>query len=91
MPFLVGHCLWSIERESCDRRGSFGAGWRAMDSKGLRDATNAFSADGEAGRRPLVKANRTASSSNSFVKAFCLVIEFTFHLRETLHFIGAST
>ncbi|MGE7206862.1 hypothetical protein ACQKJZ_14430, partial [Sphingomonas sp. NPDC019816] len=30
------------------------------------------------------------SSSNSFVKRRCFVIEFAFHLKGTLHFSGAS-
>ena len=34
--------------------------------------------------------NRTASSSNSCEKPFCSLIEFTFHRKETLHFIGAN-
>src|SRR5665647_2865360 len=40
--------------------------------------------------RPLVRTSRTASSSNSRVNRFCFVIEFTFHLRKTLHFLEAS-
>src|ERR1700730_14579245 len=40
--------------------------------------------------RPLVRARRTASSSNSCVNPFCFVIEFTFHPRKTLHFFEAS-
>src|SRR3954471_3822528 len=39
--------------------------------------------------RPLVCASRTASSANSGVN-LCLVIEFTFHLRKTLHSFEAS-
>ena len=38
--------------------------------------------------RPLVRARRTASSSNSFVK--CFGMEFTFQVRKTLHFSEAS-
>src|SRR3954451_12988421 len=39
--------------------------------------------------RPLVCASRTASSANSGVN-LCFVIEFTFHLRKTLHSFEAS-
>ena len=57
---------------------------------GALDANTMQSAPGRwgAGVRPMVRARRTASSSNSCVNPFSLVIEFAFHLRKTLHFIG---
>jgi hypothetical protein len=39
---------------------------------------------------PLVGANRTASSSNSCVKPFCLLIEFIFYRKDNIHFNWAS-
>src|SRR6202048_4904023 len=63
--------------------------FRAIQRVSVDRPTPRFSANSRR-VRPLVRARRTASSSNSCVNPFCFVIEFTFHPRKTLHFFEAS-
>src|ERR1700688_2491720 len=58
--------------------------FRAIQRVSVDRPTPRFSANSRR-VRPLVRARRTASSSNSCVNPFCFVIEFTFHPRKTLH------
>src|SRR3984893_7145112 len=64
--------------------------FRAIQRVSVDRPTPRFSANSRR-VRPLVRARRTASSSNSCVNPFCFVIEFTFHPRKTLHFFAAKT
>ena len=63
--------------------------FRAIQRAGVDRPTPRFSANSRR-VRPLVRARRTASSSDSCANPFCFVIEFTFHPRKTLHFFEAS-
>src|SRR5580692_5466252 len=63
--------------------------FRAIQRVSVDRPTPRFSANSRR-VRPLVRARRTASSSNFCVNPFCFVIEFTFHPRKTLHFFEAS-